>query len=242
MTLKTVLVWFLALGFLAAFALLWVFAVLTPAPPVPPAGFTPPRKIVAPLANEPAHLLFLGTSLTARGDWVRALEAELQTCRAGDLRIEVLAKPGHSVRWGRPALAARLADASAARPDMIVAEFSINDATLLRGLPLVWARGETLRLIEQSQEAGIPLYLATMSPAFGQNWAERPGHANYMALYRELAEHHGTGLVDTEAHWRELAPEERRRLLPDGLHPTQEAMRLITVPAFRAALGAALCP
>ena len=237
---KTVIFGLAAFGLVAVLGLLWAQGARPFEQALPAPGVTQPEGALPIVQARPVRILLLGTSLSARGSWSATLEARLAACRSGAVAVEVLARPGHSIRWGRPALQRRLAQGP--RPDLIIAEFSINDATLLRGLSLARARAETQGLIADVGEAGIPLYLATMSPAFGWNWFERPGHRRYTALYRELAADHGTGLIDTEARWHALDSSARARALPDGLHPTDAAMQAITVPAFAAALAPLISP
>ncbi|MFS4438545.1 SGNH/GDSL hydrolase family protein [Paracoccaceae bacterium GXU_MW_L88] len=207
--------------------------------PTPPGAIITQSAGAAIPATRPAHILILGTSLTSRGNWTATLETELNRCRATGLRVETLAKPGASVRWGITALRGRLRQGTL--PDLIIAEFSGNDASPWNGMPLFLSRSRHEQLVRQAEMAGIPMMLATMSPAFGQNAWERPGQNRYHALYRDIAARRDIGLIDTVESWRALAPAERRALMPDGLHPSRAGMAKITVPAFAAALAPLLC-
>jgi lysophospholipase L1-like esterase len=87
----------------------------------------------------------------------------------------------------------------------------------------------------------MAVFLATMNPAHGAAGWARPGLAAYNAAYRRLAAEGLAGLIDTGPAWQALGEAERRRLIPDGLHPTPEGMRLVAVPAFAAALAPRVC-
>ena len=181
-----------------------------------------------------SRIAILGTSLTARGNWAEMLRDELRKCnpKAG---ITALAKPGANSAWG---LATFLAEPS--RFDIVITEFSINDASLFHGMPLFQSRDRHARILAAISDAGAVPVLATMSPAWGREAWERPGQASYRQMYRDLGES-GVALIDTTAEWREIAGQERVRLIPDNLHPTPEAMQRITVPAFLSALRPAVC-
>lgn len=182
-------------------------------------------------------VVILGTSLTARGSWVADLQAELSTC-APDLTIEPLASPGASSRWGRGALIQLLRSRT---PDLLIVEFSGNDASVKNGFPLSLSSHYHRQIIRRAQERGMTVILATMSPAWGQKAWARPGQGRYHALYRDLAKELGTGLIDTIPQWQTLPDADRKAWVPDDLHPTEEAMRAITLPIFAAALTPYVC-
>lgn len=205
-----------------------------------------PKDSLAPFrwgsipAERPIGILLLGTSLTHRGDWPMALQAQLSACRAGRVVIERLAMPGANSVWGAQALRERLANAPL--PDALVVEFSINDASLWHGVTLAQSGDQHRAILQTAQGASIPVWLATMSPAFGREAWERPGQVAYRALYQDLAKEKGVGLVSLAYAWQTLPADDRDAALPDGLHPTDAAMVKITVPAFAKALSAVFCP
>lgn len=193
---------------------------------------------VPPPSN--AHrIAIFGTSLTSRGVWVTQLEAELQKCNP-DVTITAISRPGASSRWGNM----QLQDAFALLDtpyDITIIEFSGNDASLKNGFPLWISHRLHREMIETAQASGSSVYLATMSPAWGVSAWIRPGQDRYHALYRDLARHYDTGLIDTIPNWRALPDDLRMALVPDGLHPTGRGMERITVPAFKAALRSHVC-
>ena len=200
----------------------------------------PPHRWPAIPDNRPARVLLLGTSLTRSGDWTQALQAQLSACRPGGVEIERLAKGGANSAWGEAALRDRLT--KAALPDLIVAEFTINDASLVHGMTLGKSRVRHAAILDMAAAANIPVWLATMNPAFGRKALERPGQAAYRAQYPNLARAHGAGLVALVPDWLALDASYRAAALPDGLHPTDAAMMAVTVPVLAAALAVVLCP
>lgn len=225
----------------AAGALGFAYGLIGPSPAGP--GTAGPR-ISPPAGPPPAshHVLLVGTSLTSSGDWPGLLQERLSAGNCRPAVIERLALAGASSNWGSKALEARLADRTAPRPGLIVIEFSINDASLLRGVPLFQSRRNHLHMLQLARDSGASAFLATRNPAFGWKAAMRPGQSRYQALYRTLARQEGAGLIDSIPEWRALAPAARHALLPDGLHPTPAAMAAIAVPALEDALGPLLCP
>lgn len=205
----------------------------------PKNSFAPFRWTAIP-AERPIRILLLGTSLTHGGDWPNALQARLSACRPGKVVIERLAKPGANSLWGEQALTERLANGP--QPDALVVEFSINDASLWHGVTLSQSSDLHRAILQSDKGASIPVWLATMNPAFGREAWERPGQVVYRALYQDLATEQGAGLVSLAIAWQSLPANDRNSALPDGLHPTDVAMERVTVPAFAEALAAVFCP
>lgn len=206
----------------------------------PDTGFLP-RQWTPPPADRPLRILMLGTSLTLRGEaWVKALEAALGACHPAGAQIERLARGGGNSAWGAEALRQRLAQSGL--PDLLIVEFTINDASLWHGMTLDKSRDRHREILKAAAAAGLPIFLATMSPAFGREALERPGQVAYRALYPDLARAEGAGLIAMVPGWQALTPDERRAALPDGLHPTDAAMTQVAVPALTAALVPVLEP
>ena len=205
----------------------------------PVESFPPVRWQKLP-ADRPARVLLLGTSLTAGGVWTDALQAELSACRPEGVVVERLARPGANSAWGQEALSQRLAAGSP--PDLMVIEFSINDASLWRGMTLGKSHERHVGMLTLAQRAGVTVWLSTMSPAIGAEVLERPGQVAYRAAYVSLARSHDAGLIAMVPAWMALSPEARGRALPDNLHPTDAAMIDIAVPALMAALLPVVCP
>ncbi len=226
-------------------AALMLYGVIGPRPTISGPLVVPPSDVLGVLEPRadggPLRVLLVGTSLTARGNWPQRLEQELAKCSPEGIQVERLAKSGAGIRWGLPQLQIRLADVVYPRPDIIVAEFGGNDASPRQGLPLFLSRARTRLLIETVRTAGAIPFLSTMNPGWGGEAITRPGQARYHGMYRDIAAETGVGLIDTVQLWLALPETERRRLVPDDGHPTDEGMQRITIPAFLAALRPLVC-
>lgn len=195
---------------------------------------------VLPSPDAPVSILLLGTSLTAGGDWPERLRQALSDCRPGSVLVDRLARPGGSSKWGAPALRQRLA--AGPPPDLIIAEFTINDASLWHGVPLRESVALLSEILSDAEAAGSAVFLASMNPAAGTEWLERPGHRAYRQAWAGAAAAAGdVGWIDTVPNWRALDADRWRALVPDDLHPTDAAMAEIHVPALFGRLAPALC-
>ena len=227
-----------ALAILAALAAaaglwrLWSFSAFSPGPPEAPGPALVSGLPESPGApGRPLRVLLMGTSLTARGDWPKRLEARLAACLPDGAETRVLARPGAASPWGAAMMEKALTAFAGAPPDLLMIEFTINDASLWRGVSLARAKALLQDMLEAAAAAHVPVILATMNPAWGRKGWERPGQRAYRALYREAAKEGRAALLDTIPAWLALSQEERRRLAPDGLHPGEEGMAL-AVEAF----------
>lgn len=225
---------FVALGGLIVLAGIWLGR---NAPP-PPAADIPLSR---PLITGPLRVVTLGTSLTARPQiWPDALARALGACRSTAVEVIRLAGPGQNVSWGL----GQLPQVIAARPDLVLVEFAINDASLQRGMRLSRATGLHRDLITGLQQ-GLPdaqIVLMTMSPAYGPRGLIRPWLAQHYAAYAPLAQSMGTGFVDLHAHWQDR-PRAAQGLQEDGLHPAPEVAAEVIVPALMAYLDLdQICP
>jgi lysophospholipase L1-like esterase len=192
--------------------------------------------VAALAAADPLSLVVLGTSLSARNPWPEGLRARLEACRGGPVVLTVVAAPGENSDWGRKQMAAVLA----AAPDLVLVEFTINDADLRDGVPLGRSRENHAAILADlaaARPGAVPV-LVVLSPAIGLRGALRPFYDRYRALYAQLAEAAGAGLVDLDPVWQAaLRAGDRRAILPDGIHPTAAATARITLPPLAARLG-----
>ena len=187
------------------------------------------------------RILILGTSLTSRGSWPEEVEARLGACAAAPVVVTRLARAGATSSWGLRALNDYFNHVGSKKPDVLIVEFSGNDASLYHGFPLYVSQKNHLNILDLARNKGVDVFLATMSPAWGINALERPGQGRYHALYRKLAAQEHVGLIDTVPTWADLPLVERSAFVPDGLHPSEDAMRAIAVPAFVEALKPFAC-
>jgi lysophospholipase L1-like esterase len=184
-------------------------------------------------AGDDLAIVAFGTSLTARGDWQADLADRLGACTDAVVEVHTIALGGANSNWALE----HLDEVVALSPDVVLVEFSINDASLLHGVSAHQSRANTERIIT-SLQALIPhvkVVLMTMNPASGLRWLSRPFLDDFYRIYRDLAEERRVALADLAPRWevydgRELA-------MPDGLHPTPEAARAVIVPELLQLLG-----
>lgn len=217
----------------------WLFGVTGAAPTqageavvLPAAPFSVPQ-------DRPLRLAVLGTSLSSHAVWPDALADRLSDCAPAGIVVSRAARPGATSRDGLAALHGLTVGTTP--PDLLLVEFSDNDAALRHALTLPASRDRHQRIIAQARAAGAEVILMTMSPAWGLNAAERPGLRRYQALYRDLASETGVGLIDTVAAWQGLSADDRARLIPDGLHPTDAGQEQVLLPVAEAALRSLIC-
>lgn len=206
----------------------------------------PPAAALLPDAGREIMLWTLGSSLTARGDWPDQLAEALAACRGAPVALRRIARPGAGSAWGEPALRAALAEVAsgaAAAPDVALIEFAVNDASLAHGEPPWSATARQARILDALAVLPRPPVAALLltGPAWGREAWERPGLDAYFHRLRDLAAQRRIAAIDLDPAWRALPAAERRRLVPDGLHPTDEGMARILTPAALAALRPALC-
>jgi lysophospholipase L1-like esterase len=193
----------------------------------------------------PLRIVTLGTSLSARGDWPERLADRLGACLGHPVEIARVARPGANVTWALDA--ARLAAVAAARPDVVLVEFAINDADLSDGLPRAEADRRTRALLDRLEGAteGAAVVEMTMSPARGLRGVLRPRLAAHYADAVARAEGAGgaRGVVDLYRRWLRLP--RGARGLGDGLHPDPGLAAAVIAPALAAYLAPAFggaCP
>lgn len=202
--------------------------------PDPPAAA---HRQAGPLpAAGPLRIVALGTSLTRNSGWPDRLAERLAVCSGRAVSVEQIAKVGANSSWGL-AQADRVV---AARPDLVLVEFAVNDADLTDGLSLSRADANHRALVAAIRAAApeAQLVLMTTNPAHGLRGLIRPWLAAHNAQYRSLAAEQGLGLIDLAPIWRAaLAEGDARAMLPDGLHPTEAAVEQVALPVIAAQLG-----
>jgi lysophospholipase L1-like esterase len=144
-------------------------------------------------------------------------------------------KSGASSSWG----AAQVERIVARRPDVVLIEFSVNDASWLRGVSLNRSRKNIEEIVGliRNRRPGTKVYLMTMNPVCGLRGWIRPRLQAYYDLYGELAKELEIGHIDHRPSWKGLTEPELAGAIPDGLHPTQEMAAQLIVPTIARALG-----
>lgn len=185
------------------------------------------------------NIAALGTSLTHSGGWLKPLERQLAGSLDRSISVMDFARDGATSVWGVE-IVEEVVDA---KPDVILIEFSVNDAALLKGISLRQSRENIKRIVLTVKNARpyADIFLMSMSPPFGSRAWIRPLIDAYYDAYRVLADELGTGYIDNLRTWRKLTRQELRAGIPDGLHPTPEWACRILVPAIVSAIGGIAC-
>ena len=107
--------------------------------------------------------------------------------------------------------------------DILVAEFCMNDASFVRGVTPRKSIQNHRRIIAFCRSRGIAPVLCTMSPASGTRGLARPWLATYQNQYRVLARDADVPLLDVLPDWEARIQSDGCGIIPDGVHPTDEA-------------------
>ncbi len=188
-------------------------------------------------------LCIYGTSLSFHlGPHLRdALKAQF-----GELIMVVnSAMSGCASRSGLQELKNRVLDHA---PDVLLMEFAVNDShtyfhspdALDAGIALEESRGNLGELLDIIQVAlpSCEVILQTMNPAWDSPEgrlpaSNRPELETFYEQYREVARARGLQLIDNYPVWQAIQtqdPKRFERLIPDGVHPTPEAVKTVLVP------------
>lgn len=221
-----------ALALLAA--LLLAVAALVILPRTLPAP-RPSDRALPPLAapsdpSAPLRVTVMGTSLTARYDWPDRAAARLQAaCPNRRVMLTTIARGGAASDWGA-AQRDRLRDS---RPDILLVEFTVNDADLRRRVGLRAARAHHEALVAAARDVSpdVRIVLVTLNRARGLRAVLRPRIAAHEAQYDALAADLDLGRLALGPDWaRALAQGDADALLPDGVHPAPAAVERLVVP------------
>lgn len=222
-----------------------VFSVAAPEPG--PAAFVKRLQ-----AGEKITIVTMGTSLTGgQWRWPDAMMAGwLDLDYAGQVTLfnEGVGASASSVGPGNNAALSGLGKLPAViahKPDVVFIEFSINDAYLPYKITLEDSKKNLNSIIDRILEANpkTEIILQTMNPV-----KNKPGHgadgaatqrhklAEYVEGYRQVAKARGLRLIDHFPNWQKLMldnPAEFDRLVPDGVHPLNEAYWAVLLPELK---------
>jgi acyl-CoA thioesterase I len=187
-------------------------------------------------AKETLVVATYGTSLTADGLWQSQLQQRLAQCLQRPVRVLNFGKGGTTSSWGME----NVQSVIAARPDVVLIEFAINDAYKPHGISLAQSYDSTRAIVDELRRtlADAKIFLWTTNPT---KETTRPDLALYYQQYERLAKDLGVGIIDLYPRWLDaLAGTRWRRLMPDKVHPTQHAYKQVALgPITRAVSGGA---
>ena len=168
---------------------------------------------VLPDGDAPLIVVAFGTSLTSRGRWPDLLGERLARCLDRPVAMHTIAKPAAGSDWAIRAVP----DVVARKPDLVLLEFSMNDADLLDGVSLAASGRQHTTLLEELDKAlpNLRVLLMTMNPVTGLQRLKRPRLQAYYDIYHALSETQNTGLADMAPRWAALP----KGWSVDGVHP-----------------------
>jgi acyl-CoA thioesterase I len=180
-----------------------------------------------------------GTSLTNRAGWLQPLEVQLTRCLGRQVTVLDFGRSGATSEWG----VATVGEVIRSQPDVVLIEFSANDAAWFKGLSLSRSRENTTQIVQAIRRARphAKIFLMAMSPSFGPRGWIRRGIEAYNDMYKLVADELGVAFIDHRQSWKSLTNDEVRAGIPDGAHPLPELASRILVPAIARAIGGAAC-
>ena len=212
-----VVVWVLSICILLSGA--WAARYLTSQPShrikdIPLAAFT--------AGKTPQNIVFFGTSLTVGNAWPERLIEGLSECFGHSVALTRIAQTGAGSDWGVGAIDQVIDQ----QPDIVLLEFVINDADIRDGTSLRNSRENHIEIINrlQTELPESQHIVLTMSPAHGLRGLLRPRLAQYVDMTIDVANDAGVSAIDFYPRWHEI---DWKPLLPDGLHPTDDATRSV---------------
>lgn len=209
-------------------------AALLALPAMPPANATTQQQ-----PKSAMRVVAFGTSLTARGGWQQALEAQLARCLRIKVDVVTLAKSGAGSDWGVQSVASVVE----ADPDVVLVEFSVNDAAIHRGGGFDKSRDNIRAIVGAIRERrpDARIFLMAMNPASGWRKLIRPYLNAYYDSYRPLSQQLGVGFIDHRPTWKTLTETELQSAIPDGVHPDPKVAATLIVPNIVRAVAGSSC-
>lgn len=180
-----------------------------------------------------------GTSLTAAAAWPTSLQAQLRERFGWRATVVNAAGSGMDSRWGLANLSRRVLKQ---RPDVVLIEFTINDALAQSKLSVTESKANLTEMIQQIRAARphCEVIVMIMNPPTGQALEKRSQIRHYESGYREVASKQSCRLIDFSPEWRRIIahqPSRWRRYAADGLHPTPQACDEVILPNLLRKIG-----
>ncbi len=184
-----------------------------------------------------------GTSLTAYGAWVGQLQAWIDAQYPGKL---TMINSGISGSYSVTGLQYLSSHVLAYHPDTVFIEFAVNDAYTPYATTVTQSKANLNQMIDLilADNPHTEIILQTMNSAWdvpggNQSAALRPDLGDYYQGYREVAAARGLLLIDNYPAWVNLQHTDTgtfQAYVPDGIHPSAEALAVMTTPRIEAAL------
>jgi len=193
-------------------------------------------------AREKQTVVLYGTSLTAGGEWAKAVKNYFDREFPGLVTFVNAAQSGQESNWAVTNLQKRVL---ARNPDLVLIEFSVNDAATRHAISLQKSEANLDAMVKamRQQNPQVDIVVLTMNPAWNspdepshkKYASDRPHLAEYYDVYRKYAREHTLPLVDIYPLWDKLRQGDEakfKKWLPEGLHPIPAASLTVTWPAI----------
>ena len=185
--------------------------------------------------GKPQTLVVYGTSLSS-GDggkaWVKTVTDQLNSKYEGRLKVYNSGKSAMWSTWGVQHLEDSLISK---KPDVVLMEFSMNDAFLNYKTSLELAELNLNYTINRIKlfNPDCEIILQIMNIPLDAHAAQRPKLNSYYNLYRAVAKKRGILIIDHYPNWKKIldkGKDEYLKLVPDGIHPNEAAARSVIAP------------
>lgn len=183
-----------------------------------------------------------GTSLTAKGGWVKQLEDTLNKQYPGLAKVINSGESGMYSKWGVENINEQVIQN---KPDTVFIEFCINDSVARFDCPVDQAKTNLETMITEitNDNPKCEIILMTMTP--GNKYpkghtSHRKNIAAYYEMYRSEAKQYGYLLIDHYPNWKALQSKDEKLFLeyvPDTIHPTADGCSKVVTPVIFDALG-----
>lgn len=208
-----------AIIFIGVLIISGVFQTSEPRSRVLPASFSTPPQ-------DPVTLMVVGTSLSTDYDWPETAVDRLATCLDRPVNLIRITRNGATSRWGRAAFSRYIQRPDAVPPDVVLMEFTVNDADIRHRISPKQSAELTHQILNEvtgfAPDARV--VLLGMYSGTGLRGALRFRHGAYLDQYQNLATTlSNVGFRDMSPDWETylsgMDRAQRKRALPDGLHP-----------------------
>ncbi len=208
------------------------------------AGEALPTSCFANLrAGKAQTVVLYGTSLTHGGEWAVATKNWFAEHYAGKATVINSAGPGQNSQWGLANLGERVL---AHQPDLVLMEFSYNDAHEKFNLTVAQAASNLDAMVRgiRAKRPSCDIVLQVMNanwdaPNGKRTMSARPQLTAFNDNYRTYAKAHSLPLIDHFPAWQTLKENDAERFhryVPDGTHPTKEGSLAVTWPGVHGLL------
>lgn len=181
-----------------------------------------------------------GTSLSASPEgWPKMLEQSIDSLYPGQVKVINSAVGGMWSTWGVQNLDERVISK---KPDLLLIEFTINDAYLPYNTSTEVCRINIEYMIDRVREA-LPeceVVLQVMNMPIAEHLESRPHFRDYNDVYYKVGRRRGLKVIDHTKYWEDILAEGEdnyRIYMPDGLHPEKTAWETLVTPYVMRGLG-----